>query len=448
MKGGRSQLRREVSLIAKSRVQRGPRDGHKKAAASRLVDVTPEQERAILVAVDLKARDQLWTLEDTLSELTHLAESAGAEVVGVLHQKAERLTSTYIGKGKLEELRELVEQESASVVIFDDELTPTQQRNLEAAIAPKTFTRNGEQSEVKIIDRTALILDVFGRHASTYEGKLQVELAQHEYLLPRLAGQWSHLERLGGGIGTRGPGETQIETDRRLVRRRLQKIRSELDGVRRRRTLHMDRRKKAAIPMATLVGYTNAGKSTLFNALVRSGSAPDGSASLAADQLFSTLDPVTRRIRLPSGAPLLLSDTVGFIQKLSPNVIAAFRATLDELDRADVLLHVIDVSHPKAPEQTEVVEQTLDELGLAGRPRLLVINKMDLLTEDEAAALDSRDGQALTSSGPVDWEAGAGVLVSAEKGWNLDDLLREIENQLVNIDGPLLMTEEYASGWR
>ena len=297
-----------------------------------------------------------------------------------------------------------------------------------------------------MIDRTALILDVFGRHASSYEGKLQVELAQHEYLLPRLAGQWSHLERLGGGIGTRGPGETQIETDRRLVRRRLQKIKSELDGVRRRRTLHMDRRKKSAIPMATLVGYTNAGKSTLFNALVQAGA--NGEASLAANQLFSTLDPVTRRIRLPSGAPLLLSDTVGFIQKLSPNVIAAFRATLDELDRADVLLHVIDVSHPKAPEQTEVVEQTLEELGLGDRPRLLVINKMDLLTDSAAAGGGLAEVRELSLSAGWEKDAADGVLVSAEKGWNLDHLLAEIEEQLVNLDGPLLMTEEYASGWR
>ena len=378
--------------------------------------------------------------------MQHLTESAGADVVATVQQRADRLTPTYIGKGKLEELQELIEEKSASVVIFDDELTPTQQRNLEAVISPRTFTRNGEQTEVKVIDRTALILDVFGRHASSYEGKLQVELAQHEYLLPRLAGQWSHLERLGGGIGTRGPGETQIETDRRLVRRRLQKIKSELDGVRRRRTLHMDRRKKSAIPMATLVGYTNAGKSTLFNALVQAGTG--GDASLAANQLFSTLDPVTRRIRLTSGAPLLLSDTVGFIQKLSPNVIAAFRATLDELDRADVLLHVIDVSHPKAPEQTEVVEQTLDELGLGGRPRLLVINKMDLLTDSATSGSELAEVRELSLGEGWEKDAADGVLVSAEKGWNLDHLLSEIENQLIDLDGPLLMTEEYAGGWR
>ena len=397
------------------------------------------------MAVEVKGRDQLWTLDDTLGELRHLTESAGAEVVATVQQRSDRLTPTYIGKGKLEELHELIEEKSASVVIFDDELTPTQQRNLEAVISPRTFTRNGEQTEVKVIDRTALILDVFGRHASTYEGKLQVELAQHEYLLPRLAGQWSHLERLGGGIGTRGPGETQIETDRRLVRRRLQKIKSELDGVRRRRTLHMDRRKKSAIPMATLVGYTNAGKSTLFNALVQTGS--EGDASRAANQLFSTLDPVTRRIRLPSGAPLLLSDTVGFIQKLSPNVIAAFRATLDELDRADVLLHVIDVSHPKAPEQTEVVEETLEELGLGDRPRLLVINKMDLLADLPDSAGGLAEVPEISLGAGWEKDAADGVLVSAEKGWNLDHLLSEIENQLVELDGPLLMTEEYAGGW-
>ncbi|PKB71077.1 MAG: GTPase HflX [SAR202 cluster bacterium Io17-Chloro-G6] len=385
--------------------------------------VEPEPERAVLVALELNRRDHLWSLEDTLAELEYLANTAGAQVVGNVTQRANRLGPTYVGSGKVDEILEMVEEQEAETVIFDDELTPAQQRNLENALG------------CKVIDRTALILDVFGRHASTHEGKLQVELAQHEYLLPRLAGQWSHLERLGGGIGTRGPGETQIETDRRLVRNRLQKIKSELAGVRRRRSLHMDRRKKSSIPMATLVGYTNAGKSTLFNAL-------SNAKVTAADQLFSTLDPVTRRIRLPSGAPLLLSDTVGFIQKLSPSVVAAFRATLEELAESNILLHVIDVTHPKAPEQTKVVEKTLKDLGLEDRPRLLVMNKMDLMSSGQAG--QPGDGEARLGL-PVH-EASSGVLVSAVKGWNLDHLLREIEELLISIEGPLTVVTPAGNG--
>ena len=368
-----------------------------------------------MVAVELKGRDHLWALEDSLPELEYLANTAGANVVASVIQRSDRLTPTYVGKGKLEEIQDVASLNQADVVIFDDELTPTQQRNLENAL------------QRKVIDRTALILDVFGRNASTYEGKLQVELAQHEYLLPRLAGQWSHLERLGGGIGTRGPGETQIETDRRLVRRRIQKIKSDLDDVRQRRSLHMGRRKKSTIPMATLVGYTNAGKSTLFNALSNAGVTVE-------DKLFSTLDPVTRRIRLPSGSQLLLSDTVGFIQKLSPKVVAAFRATLEELHQSDILLHVIDVSHPKAPEQTVVVEDTLTDLGLGERPRLLVMNKMDLLT---GSLSDAEPGtQPLEASRNGAWPS---VLVSAAKGWNLDALLEEIEKRIMAIEGPMMV---------
>ena len=376
----------------------------------------PEPEKAVLVAVEMNRREHLWSLDDTLAELEYLANTAGAQVVGNVTQRANRLGSTYVGSGKVDEIRDIMAELEADVVIFDDELTPSQQRNLENAL------------NCKVIDRTALILDVFGQHASTHEGKLQVELAQHEYLLPRLAGQWSHLERLGGGIGTRGPGETQIETDRRLVRNRLQKIKSELDGVRKRRNIHMERRKKSTIPIATLVGYTNAGKSTLFNGL-------SDSKVTAANQLFSTLDPVTRRIRLPSGAPLLLSDTVGFIQKLSPSVVAAFRATLEELNDSDILLHVIDVTHPKAQEQTLVVQKTLKELGLEDRPRLLVMNKMDLMKVQDSEMADDVD--SIVPSGQPMHEVSSGILVSAAKGWNLDHLLREIEELLISIDGPL-----------
>ena len=370
------------------------------------------------MAVELKRRGNLWDLQDTLSELAFLAHAAGAEVVGEITQHSNRFTPTYVGKGKIDEIKEMVAERQAEVVIFDDELTPTQQRNLEDALGSK------------VIDRTALILDVFGRHARTHEGQLQVELAQHQYLLPRLVGQWSHLERLGGGIGTRGPGETQLETDRRIIRRRIQKIQQDLERVKRRRTLHMGRRKKAGIPMATLVGYTNAGKSTLFNSL------SDAQVE-AEDQLFSTLDPVTRRIRLPSGGELLLSDTVGFIQKLSPMVVAAFRATLEELSASDILLHVVDVTHRKAPEQAEVVDQTLADLGLGEKPRLLVMNKMDLLGDDNDAS--GRELLPGASQHPS-------VLISAAKKWNLDSLLEEIEARLVDIDGPLTVVGSAAGG--
>jgi len=382
--------------------------------AEETTSLTVESERAILVAMELRNKRSQWSLEETLSELSYLTQAAGAEVAGQITQRSDRFAQTYVGKGKVEEINELVAQEEAQVVIFDDELTPTQQRNLEAALS------------VKVIDRTALILDVFGRHARTYEGKLQVELAQHQYLLPRLVGQWSHLERLGGGIGTRGPGETQLETDRRLIRNRIQKITKELEGVRKRRSLYMGRRKSASIPIVSLVGYTNAGKSTLFNAL----SPSDGKNKVeAADQLFSTLDPVTRRIRLPSGGPLLLTDTVGFIQKLSPTVVAAFRATLEELSESDLLLHVVDVTHPKSAEQAGVVETTLKELGLEEKPRLLVLNKMDLLPEgsDGAASPTSLGRQHQNK-----------VFISAAKGWNMDSLLQEIEVELMSIDKPLL----------
>jgi len=353
-----------------------------------------------------------------LTELDYLARTAGAKVVARVTQRSERFSPTYLGKGKLQELGDKVAQCRADVVIFDDELTPGQQRKLEDSLS------------AKVIDRTVLILDVFGRHARTYEGKLQVELAQHRYLLPRLAGQWAHLERLGGGIGTRGPGETQLETDRRLVRKRIQRIEQELESVRRRRSVYIGRRKKSSIPTASLVGYTNAGKSTLFNSLSDAGVDVE-------DQLFSTLDPVTRRVRLPSGGQLLLTDTVGFIQKLSPMVVAAFRATLEELAESDILLHVVDITHPKALEQTEVVEGILDDLGLGDRLRLLVANKIDLLPPEE---------QNNTLAHHVGWNARSGVSISAAKGWNLDILLHKIESRLMVVDRPLTVVGPAAGG--
>ena len=362
-------------------------------------------ERALLVAVGVKGKANLWTVEESLEELSLLARTAGADVISSIRQQLDRPTHYYLGKGKLEDLQRLQAETSSSMVIFDDELSPTQQRNLEDAL------------EVKVIDRTALILDIFSRHARTREGQLQVELAQHRYLLPRLAGQWSHLERLGGGIGTRGPGETQLETDQRLIRRRIQRTEQQLRTVRERRVSYMARRKQARLPVVSLVGYTNAGKSTLFNAL--------SDAKIAVqDQLFSTLDPVTRRIRLPEGGQVLVTDTVGFIHKLPPTVVDAFRSTLEELKESDLLLHIVDITHPKAPEQSDVVEDTLRQLGLGEKPTLLVVNKMDLMA--------SRENGSLVHELPgVDTDAS--VLISAARSWNLDGLLDGISTRLTHL---------------
>jgi GTP-binding protein HflX len=340
----------------------------------------------------------------------------------------EKPTYTYLGKGKLQELRSLVTRHNANVVIFDDELTPSQQRNLEEALQQAQT----DARDIKVIDRTALILDIFSRHARTHEGKLQVELAQHQYLLPRLAGQWSHLERLGGGIGTRGPGETQLETDRRLIRNRIKKLKDELGHVEGQRQQHRAHRRKSGIPTASLVGYTNAGKSTLFNALSRAG-------VTAEDKLFATLDPVTRRVRLPSGDDVLLTDTVGFIQKLPPTLVSAFHATLEGLQDSDLLLHIIDISNPKAPEQAQVVEDVLDGLGMKDKPKLLVLNKADLLMASNGAG-DVGDDAAMSPSTLSREGAGVSlglsdrypsVLVSAAKGWNLDGLLEAVQGLLV-----------------
>ncbi len=304
----------------------------------------------------------------------------------------------------MEELRALKANLRYEMAIFDDELTPTQQRNLERVL------------NAKVIDRSALILDIFARRAQTKEGRLQVELAQHEYLLPRLAGQWSHLERLGGGIGTRGPGETQIETDRRLVRRRIQKLKDQLKEVQRHRTLYRTKRKARQLPIVSLVGYTNAGKSTLFNALT-------GAGVQSEDKLFSTLDPITRRVMTPSGNEILLTDTVGFIQKLPPTVVAAFRATLEELGEADLILHVVDIAHHNAAEQARVVDDTLMELGLIGKPRILVLNKIDLLSPEKRPEDDIPTiGRAEGLPRPI-W-------ISSVTRWGLNRLMQEVEDIL------------------
>ena len=370
------------------------------------------------MGVASKGRGALWNLEESLQELALLTRTAGAEVAAVVSQRLDKPSRTYLGAGKLEELESIRSDEHISLVICDDELSPNQQRNLE------------DRLDVKIIDRTALILDIFSRHARTREGQLQVELAQHQYILPRLAGQWSHLERLGGGIGTRGPGESQLETDRRLIRKRIQRLQQELEVVRSRRASYMARRKQARLPVVSLVGYTNAGKSTLFNALSDAGVA-------VQDKLFSTLDPVTRRIWLTKGGQMLLTDTVGFIHKMPPAVSVAFRATLEELQEADLLLEVVDITHPKAPEQSQVVEDTLAKMGLGDKPKLLVVNKMDLMAPSQNGPHEA--GEELRSL-PRD----ATVLVSAAKGWNLEGLLAEIESQLGEM-GVLRATAETAS---
>ena len=366
------------------------------------------------MGVEMRRRRSPWRLKDSLAELAELARSARALVVGTVSQRLDRPTQIYLGKGKLDELKRLIYAKRASTVICDDELTPTQQRNLEKAL--------GES--VKVIDRTALILDVFAQRARTKEGRLQVELAQHEYLLPRLAGQWTHLERLGGGIGTRGPGETQIETDRRLVRTRIQKLKRDLEDVRRHRAQYRARRIEMEVAVVSLVGYTNAGKSSLLNRLTKAD-------VMAENLLFSTLDPVTRRIHTPAGRDVLLTDTVGFIQKLPTAVVAAFRATLEEVQESTLVLHVVDITHPNAAQMADVVDGILAELGASDKPRLMALNKVDLLDESPDAETVSR---------AINFAAGerGGVFTSAETGAGLDELLRDIDaaldSELTSID--------------
>lgn len=348
-------------------------------STAHLHDVLSAPERAYLIAVDTDDDNNPWGTADSVAELASLASTAGAEVVGSAIQRlAKRDPATYLGKGRANSAAEECDELGATLVIVDDELSPSQQRNLEEAI------------HRRVIDRTALILDIFAQHAHTREGQLQVELAQNEYRLPRLAGSREHLSRLGGGsrgasggvggaIGARGPGETKLEIDRRLVRARIAELKREIEEVREHRTRQRSQRAALALPVVAVVGYTNAGKSTLFNALTAAG-------VLVENKLFATLDPTTRNIVLPSHQEILLTDTVGFIQKLPTTLIAAFRATLEEVREADILLEVVDITHENAVEQSETVNQVLRELDAGNKPRVTALNKIDKL--DDPAAID------------------------------------------------------------
>ena len=339
------------------------------------------RERAVIGAVRLPSQRR-FQVEESLDELAALVTAAGAEVAArVIQERPAPTPALYFGRGKIEEIGEMARAQGANLFVSDDALSPVQERNI------------SETSGLKVIDRTALILDIFAQRARTAEGKLQVELAQLTYLLPRLVGQWKHLERLGGGIGTRGPGETQLESDRRVIRQRVQKLKRELEGVQAHRRLQRASRRRSGVPVVALVGYTNAGKTTLLNRLT-------GSQLTAANQLFVTLDPAARQVERPARRPFILTDTVGFIRKLPHELVAAFRATLEELTEADVLVHVIDASHPSLDEHMAAVDALLRELEVADRPTVLALNKMDRLDEGQAGAVlaGRRDTVALSAT--------------------------------------------------
>lgn len=377
-----------------------------------LLSLAPE--RAILVGLDLPRNN--WPIEESLDELARLTTTAGITCVDrVIQRLARPHPGTLVGSGKVQEIAELARFHVCDAVIFDLELSPGQHRVLE------------KELETQVLDRTALILIIFGQRARTREGRLQVELAQIEYDLPRLARQWSHLSRQKGSVQQRGEGETQIEVDRRLLRREKEHLLEELEHVRTHRQLHRERRKDTGAPVVALVGYTNAGKSTLLNRLA-------SAHNLAEDKLFATLDPTTRRVRLTGGQELLLTDTVGFVQRLPTTLVAAFRATLEEVAEADLLVHVVDASYPAMNRQVEAVEQVLEEIGAAGRPMVVALNKTDLLPCDATPQLE---GMAATLPS---------VQVSASTGTGIDDLLRCISQTLLTQFVPLDVLIPYNRG--
>ncbi len=386
----------------------------------------PPRERAFLVGVEFDKDENLLALEDSLEELAMLAFTAGLEVVGETTQRRERPNpETLVGSGKVEEIKILVEETLTQVVVFDNELSPRHLRELEKKFSPN----------VRVLDRTALILDIFAQHAKTSEGILQVQLAQYEYLLPRLTRAWTHLARQSGGasgrggtggVGLRGPGETQLEVDRRAIRQQISMLKERLEKVRAHRSRYRENRKRSQIPVVALVGYTNAGKSTLLNRL-------SDAKVLVANRLFATLDPTTRRVELPSGTACLMTDTVGFIQKLPHQLVAAFRATLEEIAEADLLVHVVDVTHPNAIAHWHAVQQTLAELEADHIPAITVLNKIDRLSSKDIPP-DTR--LFFQDALPI----------SAKKGQGIPELLITIEQKLFKELVPIEVALPYKQG--
>jgi GTP-binding protein HflX len=394
-------------------------DSRVRARGERSAATAARQAREAAEAAGEAARPQLpeFTAEESLAELKELAESAGAQVTGeFLQSRAKPDPATLIGRGKLEEIAGAAASAGANLLIFDHDLTPSQQRNVEDAVG------------ARVIDRTQLILDIFARHARTREGQLQVELAQLEYLLPRLTGRGVEMSQLGGGIGTRGPGETQLETDRRKIYLRIRHIQQQVEKVRRTRAQQRRRREAAPVSTVALVGYTNAGKSTVFNALTKSN-------VVVSARMFATLDPTIRAVTLPSRRKVLLSDTVGFLRNLPHALVTAFRATLEEVQRASLLLDVSDVTSPIAAEQEAQVEKVLEELEAAGKPRLRVRNKIDLLSPGEREALRDDPGTVHVSalSG-----AGLGALLERMDELLEDDPLRRVRLRVPQEEGKML----------
>ena len=359
-------------------------------------------EKALLVGLQL-GHEKRWIVEDSLEELARLADTAGAQVVDAIIQHRPRRDPAFlIGPGKAAQIGELCRRWDVDIVIFNDDLSPVQMQHLEEALS------------TRVIDRTGLILDIFARRARTSEGKLQVELAQLQYLLPHLVGKGKALSQLGGGIGTRGPGETQLELDRRRIRRRIHKLEEDLKRVRKTRALHRERRRAVSIPTVAIVGYTNAGKSTLLNTLTQAN-------VLVENKLFATLDPTVRKLKLPSMHKVLMSDTVGFIQRLPHPLIAAFKATLEEVVEADLLLHMIDISHPQMEIQRAAVQKVLAELGADKKPQLEVYNKLDLLADQ---AVCQPNGKIRFSGSD---NQASGVFISALRGHGIPDLIKRMD---------------------